>query len=94
MGTNSKRLQDQFHHLTMNFSPEDWRKVRNEDYWISDYLSPDKRLLHKLERVEYYHRHGVIKPYSPGKVREIHESDGKLLREQDVDDEPYYKCAE
>lgn len=73
----SKRLEDIFYDLTINFSPEDWRKVRNDDYWLSDYLPPDQRLMHKIERVEYYNTHRVIKPYSPAKVRQIHESKGQ-----------------
>lgn len=70
----SKRLKDTLAHLTIDFSFNDWRKVRNKDYWRSDYMPLEQALAHKIERIEYYNRNGMVMPYSAFKVDEFVEA--------------------
>lgn len=64
MTNNEKYLRNQLSVLTANWSHTDWRKVRNIDYFFSDYLPTEAGLQHKIERIRYYNAHGVIMPYS------------------------------
>ena len=64
MTNNEKYLRNQLSVLTADWSHMDWRKVRNIDYFFSDYMSVEQGLLHKIERIRYYNDNGVVKPYS------------------------------
>ena len=64
MTNNEKYLRNQLSVLTADWTHMDWRKVRNIDYFFSDYMSVEQGLLHKIERIRYYNDNGVVKPYS------------------------------
>lgn len=68
MSENEKNLRNKLNALTQEWTHLDWRKVRNIDYFFSDYLPMVESLIHKLERIEYYNQNGVIKPYSAPKI--------------------------
>jgi len=68
LSDNEKNLRNKLNTLTQEWTHLDWRKVRNIDYFFSDYLPMVESLIHKLERIEYYNQNGVIKPYSAPKI--------------------------
>ena len=68
LSVNEKNLRNKLNTLTQEWTHLDWRKVRNIDYFFSDYLPMVESLIHKLERIEYYNQNGVIKPYSAPKI--------------------------
>jgi uncharacterized coiled-coil DUF342 family protein len=68
LSQNEKNLRNKLNALTQEWTHLDWRKVRNIDYFFSDYLPMVESLIHKLERIEYYNQNGVIKPYSAPKI--------------------------
>ena len=60
-----RNLRSKLNTLTQDWTHKDWRKVRNIDYFFSDYMPIVQALIHKIERIEYYNINGVVKPYSP-----------------------------
>jgi hypothetical protein len=64
-------LKQRFHEATSSLTLAQWRIIRNQDYFLSDYMPPKEALIHKLERVMYYKQNKTIKPYSPAKVKEM-----------------------
>jgi len=64
LSDNEKNLRNKLNTLTQEWTHLDWRKVRNIDYFFSDYMSVEQGLLHKIERIRYYNDNGVVKPYS------------------------------
>jgi hypothetical protein len=64
-----RNLRSKLTSLTEHWTHADWRKVRNVDYFSSDYMPIVQALIHKIDRIEYYNQHGVIMPYSPPKVQ-------------------------
>lgn len=61
-GNALKILEDEFQRLTRHFDLEDWRTVRNEEYWKADEIT-DKtlKLMHKIKLIRYYDQHGKVK---------------------------------
>jgi hypothetical protein len=54
-------LYEQFKTITSRFDLDDWRTVRNEDYWESDKIKDSyQRLSYKMRRIMHYDKHGVI----------------------------------
>jgi len=53
LSDNEKNLRNKLNTLTQEWTHLDWRKVRNIDYFFSDYLPMVESLIHKLERIEY-----------------------------------------
>lgn len=54
-------LYEQFKTITSRFDLDDWRTVRNEDYWESDKIRDSyQRLSYKMRRIMHYDKHGVI----------------------------------
>jgi hypothetical protein len=52
--------EEEFTTITSRFDLEDWRTVRNEDYWKSDDIfSPVDRLRYKLVRLRHYDKYGT-----------------------------------
>lgn len=82
---NEKYLRNQLNVLTADWSHLDWRKVRNKDYYFSDYLPPEQALMHKIERIRYYNDNGVVKPYSaPILQMNIDEIERKLNKDKSI----------
>lgn len=53
--------EEEFKTITSRFDLEDWRTVRNEDYWKSDEIySQVERLRYKLVRLRHYDKYGTI----------------------------------
>lgn len=53
--------EEEFKTITSRFDLEDWRTVRNEDYWKSDEIySPVERLRYKLVRLRHYDKYGKV----------------------------------
>ena len=63
-----RNLRSKLNTLTQDWTHKDWRKVRNIDYFFSDYMPIVQALIHKIERIEYYNQNGVVKPYSAPKI--------------------------
>lgn len=60
MSNELKQLGEEFEKITSKFDLDDWRTVRNEDYWESDKIKdPLQRLRYKMVRIRYYDKHGV-----------------------------------
>ena len=102
MTNNEKYLRNQLSVLTADWGHMDWRKVRNKDYYFSDYMPPEQALTYKIERIRYYNDNGVVKPYSaPVLQMNIDELERKLNKkkstldpskkeiEDDESDEPF-----
>ncbi len=55
-------LTDQeFSTLTARFDLEDWRTLRNEDYWKSDEIKdPIQKMNYKLVRIRHYYKYGNV----------------------------------
>jgi len=52
--------EEEFTTITSRFDLEDWRTVRNEDYWKSDEIySQVERLRYKLVRLRHYDKYGT-----------------------------------
>ena len=68
LSNNEKDLRNKLNALTQQWTDMDWRKVRNIDYFFSDYMPIVQALIHKIERIEYYNQNGVVKPYSAPKI--------------------------
>jgi hypothetical protein len=52
--------EEEFKTITSRFDLEDWRTVRNEDYWKSDEIySQVERLRYKLVRLRHYDKYGT-----------------------------------
>lgn len=53
--------EEEFKTITSRFDLEDWRTVRNEDYWKSDEIySQVERLRYKLVRLRHYDKYGTV----------------------------------
>jgi hypothetical protein len=53
--------EEEFKTITSRFDLEDWRTVRNEDYWKSDEIySQVERLRYKLVRLRHYDKYGKV----------------------------------
>ncbi len=53
--------EEEFKTITSRFDLEDWRTVRNEDYWKSDEIySQVERLRYKLVRLRHYDKYGRV----------------------------------
>lgn len=52
-------LKETFGYITRQFDLDDWRTVRNEEYWMADFMSTVEGLKHKIKLIEYYNKHGV-----------------------------------
>ena len=65
--TELSEVDQEFNHLTKHFDLEDWRTVRNENYWwVIDTVTYKKRArttYEKLDLIRYYVAKGVPKPY-------------------------------
>jgi len=88
-----RNLRSKLAALTENWLHNDWRKVRNIDYLSSDYMPSVQALIHKIDRAEYYNRHGVIMPYSPPKVQMFIDEMEELCNESKsiLDPSKFYK---
>lgn len=74
------QLKQRFHQLCFSLTPLEWRLIRNPDYWLSDYMSPEQSLMHKYERVMYYKTNRTVKPYSPQQVKELHDEFNRKIK--------------
>lgn len=53
--------EEEFLTIISRFDLEDWRTVRNEDYWKSDEIySQVERLRYKLVRLRHYDKYGTV----------------------------------
>ena len=53
------KLHLEFADLTKRFDIEDWRTLRNKDYWFSDTILDEiQRLNYKLVRIRHYDKFG------------------------------------
>ena len=68
LSNNERDLRNKLSTLTQEWTHVDWKKVRNIDYFFSDYMPIVQALIHKIERIEYYNRNGVVKPYSAPRI--------------------------
>lgn len=68
LSNNERDLRSKLSALTQEWTYVDWKKVRNIDYFFSDYMPIVQALIHKIERIEYYNQNGVVKPYSAPKI--------------------------
>lgn len=60
MSYELKQLEEEFQRITSKFDLEDWRTVRNEDYWKADEITyPVQKLRYKLVRLRYYEKYGI-----------------------------------
>ena len=60
MSNELKELEAEFKTITSRFDLEDWRTVRNEDYWKSDEIySFIERLRYKMVRIRHYDKYGT-----------------------------------
>jgi len=60
MSYELKELGEEFTTITSRFDLEDWRTVRNEDYWKSDLIgNPLERLRYKMVRIRHYDKYGT-----------------------------------
>ena len=49
-----KLLGEEYERITSKFDLEDWRTVRDEDYWESDKIKdPVQRLNYKMSRIRH-----------------------------------------
>jgi hypothetical protein len=68
LSNHERDLRNKLNALTQEWTHVDWRKVRNIDYFFSDYMPIVQALIHKIERIEYYNQNGAVKPYSAPKI--------------------------
>lgn len=64
-------IHQEFHDLVRQFDLEDWRTIRNENYWWKDTSFGTKRptsIYEKLEFIRYYVAKGVPKPHSDDEI--------------------------
>jgi hypothetical protein len=55
-----KLLGEEYERITSKFDLEDWRTVRDEDYWESDKIKdPVQRLNYKMSRIRHYDKYGT-----------------------------------
>ena len=63
--TELSEVDQEFNHLTKHFDLEDWRTVRNENYWwVIDTVTYKKRArttYEKLDLIRHYVNKGVPK---------------------------------
>lgn len=59
-------IDQEFFDLTKNFDIQDWRDLRDDNYWyeecpFTNVMKPREKVS-KLELIRYYVKHGVKKP--------------------------------